>query len=57
MIKKILTLTLSLFMAFSLCLTISANSGDDANSIVEATISNKEGSKEYTSFLEGAVTK
>ena len=52
MIKKILTLTLSLFMAFSLCLTISANSGDDANSTAEATISNKDGSNEYTSFLE-----
>ena len=43
--KKILTLTLSLLMAFSFCLTVSA---DDNSSTVEATI----GEKEYTSFVE-----
>ncbi len=47
--KKLITLTLSLLMAFSLCLTISADNDDSGDS---STIEAKIGEQEYTSFVE-----
>ena len=50
--KKLLTLTLSLFMAFSLCLTISATGGGDDNNATSTTTTNvaKIGEQEYSTL-------